>query len=581
MKIFHRRANANISGIRFQLTYLSLFILFFFGILASGVSLVALNVLARTLTVQRNKTMIEVASLGLSQNLIRDLYPLEALAPHIPDPSVPSEKLDQILVDADPFLRRFSAGVIVLNRDGVATATTRNFEERLGIDYSFRDYFQTVVQTHQAAFSPVLHETPSGKDAVVIATPILNGTELKGVLVGIQFLEGNPWAEALLGFELQPGSDVFLIDHDGNIIFHNVSQKIGENISSDAQLLAIVQKGKITSQIYRSKSTGTDVIVTYAYLPRIEWGLILIEPWKSILSPSFPYQWALVIILLIGILGFIILQWNSLEQIAKPILQLSNRSQSILQGEPFAPLVPKGPREIRTLMKVFNQMIATTLQQKEALQRYARQILDSQEEERKRISRELHDETVQDIVGLGQRIELCRNELTRDPAGAQKRLDELSALTQTTLNDLRRMAHDLKPSILEDLGLVSAVQVLSEELAEALPAATVQYAVVGQERPLKPEIELTIYRIAQEAMTNIRKHASQASQVNVMLDFRPKAVFLQVQDNGPGFDYAASQNLHTKEHLGLEGMVERAQLFGGELIIDARCGAGTNVVLRI
>ena len=121
-------------------------------------------------------------------------------------------------------------------------------------------------------------------------------------------------------------------------------------------------------------------------------------------------------------------------------------------------------------------------------------------------------------MGLVQRLELCRNEIIRDPGAAKRRLDELQALAKSAVADVRRMSNDLRPLILEDLGLPVAVQTLVEDLGGDLPAARVACRVVGNERRLPAVAELTIFRVAQEALSNIRKHARSANKVDIRLE---------------------------------------------------------------
>ncbi|MEN6408542.1 MAG: histidine kinase, partial [Anaerolineaceae bacterium] len=282
-----------------------------------------------------------------------------------------------------------------------------------------------------------------------------------------------------------------------------------------------------------------------------------------------------------GIFSFLVLLSVSLSKVTKPILGLEKQAGLMIKGVSPSPLMESGPLEVRSLISIFNHLLVQIREQQAALLRYAIQILNTQEEERKRLSRELHDETVQEIVGLAQRIDLSRNEMIRDPSAARRRLDEVYNLAQKTLVDVRRMSHDLKPSVLEDLGLSAAVQVCCDELTDSLPATDVRCHITGEEYRLSPEVELTVYRIAQEAMTNIRKHARSASRVNIYLEYSPHAVLLTVEDNGPGFDCADLGALVIQGHLGLEGMQERAQLFGGKLYIQTQCGEGTRVMLTM
>ena len=179
----------------------------------------------------------------------------------------------------------------------------------------------------------------------------------------------------------------------------------------------------------------------------------------------------------------------------------------IAGGASFHPLEEHGPREMRQLIQTFNQIVTNMNEQQNALRQYAGQALRSQEAERQCISRDLHDQTVQDLVGLSQRLELCRSAMVRDPVSARRCLDELLDLTGRALSEVRRMSNDLRPFVLEDLGLAAATQHLCDTLVVELPDVQIDCVVLGKERRLNPEQELIAYRVIQEALSNIRKHA--------------------------------------------------------------------------
>jgi signal transduction histidine kinase len=225
-------------------------------------------------------------------------------------------------------------------------------------------------------------------------------------------------------------------------------------------------------------------------------------------------------------------------------------------------------------------MVSRLEEQQQSLRSYAVEMLKAQEEERLRLSRDLHDGAVQDLVALSQRLELYRDAAEHSVPAAEERLQEVQALAEKSVVELRRMSNNLRPSVLEDLGLVPALQYLIRELGEHLPEAKANFEVVGEEERLKPEVELAIFRIAQEALSNVRKHAPSAGRVSMALVFDDLEVTLVVEDNGPGFNMAPSPAMLQQGHLGLTGMEERTRLLGGTLDIETAIGKGTTVILR-
>jgi signal transduction histidine kinase len=220
-------------------------------------------------------------------------------------------------------------------------------------------------------------------------------------------------------------------------------------------------------------------------------------------------------------------------------------------------------------------------EQQEVLRDYAHQLLRSQEEERYRLSHELHDDPLQDLVALSQRVELARGALPRGPETLAPRLDELQKMTLATIGKLRDVCNALRPSVLEEQGIVAAVQAVGDELAQQMPHCKVHYDIQGTLRRLDPDVELTAFRIMQQAARNVRSHAPGARNVHFSLRFNHSHLFASVQDDGPGFSVTDPQVLLRQGHLGIAGMYERAALVGGNVTITSTPQAGTTVQMQL
>ena len=274
----------------------------------------------------------------------------------------------------------------------------------------------------------------------------------------------------------------------------------------------------------------------------------------------------------------------SVRRVTRPLDALTREAQRVVAGERFRPLPPTGPPDLRALITAVNQMVARLEAQQTALQDYTREVLRSQEAERQRISRDLHDETMQGLVGLAGRVELCRKALgegATEEVGT--RLAELHTLARDALAGVRRTSRHLHPRMLEDLGLPAALQALCDELAGHMPMASarVHCEIVGTPVRLPDELELTAFRVVQEALANVRKHARRATRVNVTLLFEDGVLLALIEDDGPGFTPDTSERLMREGHLGLASMRERAHLFGGELTVTSAPGKGTHISLRL
>lgn len=218
---------------------------------------------------------------------------------------------------------------------------------------------------------------------------------------------------------------------------------------------------------------------------------------------------------------------------------------------------------------------------RESLDYYLRQLLTVQEDERKRISRELHDETGQSLLLLTQQLDqLSSNYRIGISETVRGRLRELRELVIRTLDDLKQLTQDLRPRILDDLGLVAALEWLGDSLNKQY-GIQAQVQEKGSSRPLSSESQLLLFRIAQEALSNVRRHSS-ASMVDVTLEFSRDKTCIIIQDNGKGFKLPERLgDLAKTNKLGLLGMQERARLLGGSVTIWSAPDKGTKVTAEL
>ncbi|MFW6096451.1 MAG: GAF domain-containing sensor histidine kinase [Chloroflexota bacterium] len=218
------------------------------------------------------------------------------------------------------------------------------------------------------------------------------------------------------------------------------------------------------------------------------------------------------------------------------------------------------------------------LQAREALRgELYHQIVSAQEGERQRIARELHDGTGQVLTGLGLGLMAAAETVKSDPDLASQQLIALKNVNARALQELRDLIADLRPSVLDDLGLVPALQAQAQEFSERT-GVEASLLVGGKRRRLKPEVEIVLFRIAQEALTNVSKHAG-ASKVLMRFEFEKERVQLAITDNGRGFDPRAAMQVNGAQRRawGLLGMQERVALVGGVCEIASREGDGSTV----
>ncbi len=224
--------------------------------------------------------------------------------------------------------------------------------------------------------------------------------------------------------------------------------------------------------------------------------------------------------------------------------------------------------------------ITKEIKMQENLHFYLQQVTQAHEDERLRISRELHDSTAQDIIAILQRLEsFCKTD-EHLPVAKLRALWNLYGQIKELLEDVRRLSRDLRPSILDDLGLLPAVEWLTEQLKSEHRIES-SLVVSGKEKRFSTEIETTLFRVIQEALRNVVKHA-EATKASVKIDFAKSSTRIAVSDNGKGFELPASLNeLSRLGKLGLDGMLTRAKLVGGSFDLKSSLGVGTTIDISI
>jgi signal transduction histidine kinase len=272
--------------------------------------------------------------------------------------------------------------------------------------------------------------------------------------------------------------------------------------------------------------------------------------------------------------------------LSRPLRELARAAEAVGRGD-FTWRAPEWAHdEIGRLGGRFAWMAERLTRFREAIQRrdevrarLLEQVLGAQEEERRRIARELHDETGQSLTSLS--LGLAAIESAPDGAAQSARVGELRRLAERTLLEVHKLSRGLRPSVLDDLGLLAAVERLLAEAGSDRRIATDLHAAGFAEVRLPGPVATTVYRIVQEALTNAVKHAG-AAAISVLLEHRGTSVRVIVEDDGRGFD--ADRALASGDaggHLGLHGMRERAALLGGTLAIESTPGRGTTVFAEI
>lgn len=209
----------------------------------------------------------------------------------------------------------------------------------------------------------------------------------------------------------------------------------------------------------------------------------------------------------------------------------------------------------------------------------AHQVIRAQEEERRRLAREIHDGPAQLLANLLLRLDILERTMRGDPEQVQAELQGIKGLVRESLRELRRSIVNLRPMVLDDLGLVPTLRGYLETLKEQT-GLEVELQVLGQEQRLSPMAEAALFRIAQEAIHNAQRHG-QARRVLVRVEFGPSGVGMMVEDDGTGFDPEAAAELAGETGFGLLHMRERVSLLQGEFRLMSAPGRGTKVRVHV
>ncbi len=368
----------------------------------------------------------------------------------------------------------------------------------------------------------------------------------------------------------------FVLDPKGNILAHT----FGEGFPAGLQNANPVE----TNQHHRTLlfdsgqglvwDIGVPIFDGHAGTARV--GLSESVITKNVLMLTSQVLITTVVVLAIGLAAAAFL----IFVLSRPITELVVATRSVAKGD-FAPRVRRwADDEIGELADAFNTMTAELAhsdeirREREDLRRQLLQgVIATQEDERRRIARELHDSTAQNLtslmVGLKNLNTLCDNSQLHVQA------QDLRAITGQVLDDVHNIAFQLRPTALDDLGLPAAIERLVHEWQKRhqIPADSVVH--LGDQR-LPENVETALFRIIQEALTNVARHA-EARNVSVLVERRANEVVAVVEDDGKGLELADL----ARGRLGVAGMRERAELLGGKMTIESSTSSGTSLFIQI
>jgi signal transduction histidine kinase len=524
-----------------------------FSVLLVGVSLFSVRVheqAMRRLVAERDQRAARAAAAALSEQLHHREAAVRNLSARLAEGALPATLLESAsFLDAD-----FDGGMAVISSEGESIASSMpdaDWETRL------RPNFLSEILAAGYGFS-----APIEVDGEIL---MMAGAAAGDSAVLGAFSVSSMMHAATLTSGSSAGWSAFLVDEGGLLL-----EFVGDVPPSDMLLEHAGVQAALRGE-YGSSSPVSPV----------GWALVIEEPWEEVSSPLLDISLIAPLTLIPALLLSIVALWFGARRVIKPLRILEEQAAAIAEGDFEAieePLESIG--EIQSLQAKIEWMARQMHQYQQALQRYIGSITTAQEEERSRLARELHDETIQDLIAIDQRVQLAGMDGETAPPSDPESLAELHDRLQIAIQGLRRMIRGLRPIYLEDLGLVAALDMLARDV-EAEIGHPVDFAVKGTVRRFDPQTELGIYRIAQEALSNVGKHAS-SKRLDVRVSFAARSFTVRIDDDGIGFEGPSNlRMLGASEHFGLLGMYERAELIGAELSIQSNLGRGTSIQLEL
>jgi len=462
--------------------------------------------------------------------------------------------------------------------------------------------------------------------SVIAAAPIKNQfDEITGALV-ILLDFSNPNIRAFSNpIGLGQTGYMDLVALDGHILASTRPGRIGSESDHGSSLSGMIRDHRQSVSACHDCHTPSTTqepqaeVLAFAPLDRVQWGITVRQSEDEVFGPTRILQNRVFGLMIVMLASALVLVYFATRSVIRPVQALTVATRRIAEGDLDTPIQARGQDEVGVLARSFDEMRVRLKNSTEEIQAWNREldarvqertaayeaaaqdnarlyaelqrkeqargellhrVISAQEDERKRIARELHDETSQGLTALMVGLDTVRMASALDLLKATTRLQQSKLIAETLLKNIHRLVADLRPSLLDDLGLVPAIAWYGEQRLKPL-GIEFHLDEKGLKDRLPPTVETALFRIVQEAMTNIVRHA-QATQVNVRLVREEGHVTLQVSDNGHGFDPQSLQpsDLHG-QGLGLRGMQERASILGGEFQMQTAIGKGTVITIRV
>jgi signal transduction histidine kinase len=516
----------------------------------------------RGLVAERDARSVRAAAAAISEVLLHRQIAVRELALRLQDGVSPA----RLIREAGSLAHDFPEGLAVVSRKGRIVA-------------GFLPAFLPGSGLLERALA-----SPGGADGLLPPLASPSGAVVTAAFTDSPLLVAGAFSTVnLLRFALPdlgspPGrASAVIVDPEQGVLAYDGAPPPETDYRDHPGIQAALQ-GKSGSS-YVNSLNGEEHVLAFSPIPNAGWVLLLEEPWNSVVSPALRLSLVSPLAFVPALVISVIALWLAARQIVVPLRSLRRQALKLAAGD-FSAIEEKvgGVQEIRELQHGMTVMARRIQSAQQSLRRYIGRVTYAQEEERRRLAQDLHDETIQDLIALDQKIQLAGRSRNPEEGPRTPGLEAIHREAQKAIQKVRRLSRALRPAYLEDLGLLPALEALAGDVGSSI-GIPISVRAEGSQSPLPREADLAVYRIVQEALANVARHAA-AHHVWITLRYRREELLVNVKDDGAGFTPPLeTADLSRSGHFGLIGMQERAQYIGARLEVHSRPGKGTRITL--
>lgn len=522
-----------------------------------------------------------------------------------------AETLSPIMRTILQYFGDFGVYVAVLDSEGTVIGTEPPLPQLIGTNIVENRYVHMALKSGQPIvsgyFAPIQVDPAA---AIMIPISQTNGVP-DGILVAAVNLKHESIMHVLGPLGLGQRGYAEIIDEEGFPLASTSEEQSWQNCRYGDRFATLIRdRGTVVGQCHDCHSTTQaprrqNGVMAFSALKTAPWGVVVQQDEAEAFAYTRELQNNLLLFGGSAFLITLVVAWLLTRSVVKPIHRLIDASRRIAAGDLAQPIPHLGGGEVSILassmddmreqlkrsldeIQGWNQTLEHRVESRTQALREAeqdrrelvRRLVVAQEEERRSMARELHDETSQALTALAVELERVTNAPNQSVDELKRRLQPIKLMATEMLREIQRIIHDLRPAILDDLGLSEAIDWYAEN---RLKARGIQVALEtdGISQRLPSEVETVVFRIAQEAINNVVKHAN-AENVRISLELEDDVVVLELEDDGHGFDPDATKiRTREKTSFGLVSIQERAALFGGTAKIESSPNEGTTITARI